>query len=310
MYGLQHDSRCDKPRSEKRGRLMAEKIIAYRFNRLDQTLSQLNKENCAIIAGGTDVMVMHKSRRGVPPKIPKPIVFIDHLLELKRVYQNQKDLHIGACCTYSELLGNPLIPLVLKKAIKTIAAPAIRNRGTLGGNVCNASPAGDTLPLLYVYNAKLLLRSVKGERIVAISDFIQGVRRIQRETNEILAEIILPSALEEGAHVVFEKVGNRNADAIAKVGFAGYIRLNGDVIEDVRFVFGAVGPTMVRSVDIEKMLLAKTVPLVDSDIAQVVASFDKIIKPIDDQRSTAIYRKTVALNLLRYFLSMKQYLNN
>ncbi|WHZ05645.1 FAD binding domain-containing protein [Neobacillus sp. YX16] len=289
---------------------MAEKIIAYRFNRLDQTLSQLNKENCAIIAGGTDVMVMHKSRRGVPPKIPKPIVFIDHLSELKRVYQNQKDLHIGACCTYSELLGNPLIPLVLKKAIKTIAAPAIRNRGTLGGNVCNASPAGDTLPLLYVYNAKLLLRSVKGDRIVPISDFIQGVRRIQREPNEILAEIILPSALEEGAHVVFEKVGNRNADAIAKVGFAGYIRLNGYVIEDVRFVFGAVGPTMVRSVDMEKMLLGKTVPLVDSEIAQVVASFDKIINPIDDQRSTAIYRKTVGLNLLRYFLSMNQYLND
>jgi xanthine dehydrogenase FAD-binding subunit len=284
---------------------MAEKIIAYRFNRLDQTLSQLNKENCAIIAGGTDVMVMHKSRRGVPPKIPKPIVFIDHLSELKRVYQNQKDLHIGACCTYSELLGNPLIPLVLKKAIKTIAAPAIRNRGTLGGNVCNASPAGDTLPLLYVYNAKLLLRSVKGERIVAISDFIQGVRRIQRETNEILAEIILPSVLEESDHVIFEKVGNRNADAIAKVGFAGYLRLNGAVIDDVRFAFGAVGPTMVRSVDIEKMLLGKTVPLADSDIAQVVAAFDKIIKPIDDQRSTAMYRKTVALNLLRYFLSMK-----
>jgi xanthine dehydrogenase FAD-binding subunit len=289
---------------------MAEKIIAYRFDRLDQTLSQLNKEDCVIIAGGTDVMVMYKSRRGVPPKIPKPIVFIDHLSELKQVYQNQKDLHIGACCTYSELLGNPLIPLVLKKAIKTIAAPAIRNRGTLGGNVCNASPAGDTLPLLYIYNAKLLLRSVKGDRIVAISDFIQGVRRIQREPNEILAEIILPSVLEEGAHVIFEKVGNRNADAIAKVGFAGYIRLNGVVINDVRFAFGAVGPTMVRSVDIEKMLLGKTIPLADSDIAQVVAAFDKIIKPIDDQRSTAIYRKTVALNLLRYFLSMKQFQHN
>ncbi|MEH6995606.1 FAD binding domain-containing protein [Neobacillus drentensis] len=289
---------------------MAEKIIAYRFDRLDQTLIQLNRENCAIIAGGTDVMVMHKSRRGVPPKIPKPIVFIDHLSELKSVHQNQKDLHIGACCTYSELLGNPLVPLVLKKAIKTIAAPAIRNRGTLGGNVCNASPAGDTLPLLYVYNAKLLLRSVKGDRIVPINDFIQGVRRVQREPNEILAEIILPSVLEDGAHVVFEKVGNRNADAIAKVGFAGYIRLNGAVIDDVRFAFGAVGPTMVRSVYIEKMLLGKTIPLVDSDITQVVAAFDKIIKPIDDQRSTALYRKTVALNLLRYFLSMKQYQHN
>lgn len=289
---------------------MAEKISAYRFDRLDQTLSQLNKENCAIIAGGTDVMVMYKSRRGVPPKIPKPIVFIDHLSELKQVYQKQKDLHIGACSTYSELLENPLIPFVLKKAIKTIAAPAIRNRGTLGGNICNASPAGDTLPLLYVYNAKLLLRSIKGDRTVPISDFIQGVRRVQRESNEILAEIILPSVLEEGAHVVFEKVGNRNADAIAKVGFAGYIRLNGAVIDDVRFAFGAVGPTMVRSVDIEKMLLGKTIPLADSDISQVVAEFDKIIKPIDDQRSTAIYRKTVALNLLRYFLSMKQLQHN
>lgn len=289
---------------------MAEKITAYRYDTLEETLSQLNKENCAIMAGGTDVMVMYKSRRGVPPKIPKPIIFIDHLSELKRVYQKGNDLHIGACCTYSELLENPLIPLPLKKAIKTIAAPAIRNRGTLGGNICNASPAGDTLPLLYVYDAKLLLRSVAGDRIVPISDFIQGVRRIQRESNEILVEIILPSVLEEGAHVVFEKVGNRNADAIAKVGFAGYIRTNGFVIEDVRFAFGAVGPTMVRSLDIEKKLLGKTIPLTEADIAQVVTAFNKIIKPIDDQRSTTLYRKTVALNLLRYFFSLKQYQPN
>jgi xanthine dehydrogenase FAD-binding subunit len=282
---------------------MEEKITAYRFDHLDETLSQLNKENCAIIAGGTDVMVMYKSRRGVPPKIPKPIIFIDHLSELKRVYRNGNDLHIGACCTYSELLDDPLIPIPLKKAIKTIAAPAIRNRGTLGGNICNASPAGDTLPLLYVYNAKLLLRSVNGDRTVAISDFIQGVRRVQLEPNEILTEIILPSVLEEGAHVIFEKVGNRNADAIAKVGFAGYIRIKGIVIEDVRFAFGAVGPTMVRSIDSEKKLLSKTIPLAAADITSVVSAFEKIIKPIDDQRSTAIYRKTVALNLLRHFLS-------
>ncbi|WP_223595653.1 FAD binding domain-containing protein [Neobacillus bataviensis] len=289
---------------------MAEKITAYRFDRLDQTLSQLNQEDCAIIAGGTDVMVLHKSRRGIPPKIPKPIVFIDHLSELKQVYHLYKDLHIGACCTYSELLDHPLIPAALKNAIKSIAAPAIRNRGTLGGNICNASPAGDTLPLLYVYNAKLKLRSVNGDRIVAINDFIKGPRRVQRDPNEIVTEIILPSVLEEDAHVFFEKVGNRNADAIAKVGFAGYIRINDDRIEDVRFAFGAVGPTMVRSLNIEKKLVGKTIPLADSEIAQVVADFDKIIRPIDDQRSTAVYRKTVALNLLRYFLSSKQYQTN
>ncbi len=289
---------------------MAEKITAYRFERLDETLSQLNREDCAIIAGGTDVMVLYKSRRGVPTKIPKPIVFIDHLSELKQVYQHHKDLHIGACCTYSELLEHPLIPFALKNAIKTIAAPAIRNRGTLGGNICNASPAGDMLPLLYVYNAKLLLRSVNGDRIVAISDFIQGPRRVQRDHNEILTEIILPSVLEEDSHVVFEKVGNRNADAIAKVSFAGFIRISKDRIDDIRFAFGAVGPTMVRSIDIEKKLVGKTIPLADADITKIVAAFDKIIKPIDDQRSTAAYRKTVALHLLRYFLSMKQYQPN
>ncbi|WP_144549539.1 xanthine dehydrogenase family protein subunit M [Bacillus sp. X1(2014)] len=289
---------------------MVEKITTYRFERLDKTLSQLNSEDCVIMAGGTDVMVLHKSGRGVPLKFSKPLVFIDHLSELKQVYQNQNDLHIGACCTYSELLEHPLIPLPIKNAIKTIAAPAIRNRGTLGGNICNASPAGDTLPLLYVYNAKLLLRSVNGDRVVAISDFIQGPRRVVRHQNEILAEIILPSVLEEGAHVVFEKVGNRNADAIAKVGFAGYIRINEGQIDDVRFSFGAVGPTMVRSMDIEKTLIGKNIPLADADIAQVVAAFEKIIRPIDDQRSTALYRKTVALNLLRYFLSMKQYQPN
>ncbi|WP_342615506.1 xanthine dehydrogenase family protein subunit M [Peribacillus frigoritolerans] len=288
---------------------MVEKITANRFDSLDETLSQLNREDCSIIAGGTDVMVLHKSRRGVPPKIPIPIVFINHLSELKQVYQHHKDLHIGACCTYSELLENPLIPFALKNAIKTIAAPAIRNRGTLGGNICNASPAGDMLPLLYVYNAKLLLRSVNGDRMVAISDFIQGPRRVQRFHNEIVTEIILPYVLED-SHVVFEKVGNRNADAIAKVSFAGFVRISKDRIDDIRFAFGAVGPTMVRSIDIEKKLVGKTIPLAEADIAAIVAAFDKIIRPIDDQRSTAAYRKTVALHLLRYFLSMKQYQPN
>lgn len=285
---------------------MAEKVTAYRFDRLDQTLSQLNREDCAIIAGGTDVMVLHKSRRGVPPQIAKPIIFIDHLSELKQVNQKNNDLHIGACCTYTELLEHPLIPKPLKNAIISIAAPAIRNRGTLGGNICNASPAGDTLPLLYVYNAKVLLRSLNGERLVEINDFIQGPRRVQRSPNEIVTEIILPSVLEEGSHVIFEKVGNRNADAIAKVSFAGFMRINNERIDDIRFAFGAVGPTMVRSTDIEKKLIGKTIPLSDTDIATIVTAFDKIIRPIDDHRSTAIYRKTVALNLLRYFLSLKK----
>ncbi len=287
---------------------MVEKTKSFRFEKLDKALIQLNKEDSMIIAGGTDVMVLHRNQRGLPAKISKPVVFIDHLTELKQVYVQGNDLHIGACSTFSELLENPSLPAVFKKAISVIAAPAIRNRGTLGGNICNASPAGDTLPLLYIFNAKLLLRSVNGERLVDISDFIHGPRRIQRESNELLVEIILPEVLkvEASSHIIFEKIANRNADAIAKVEFAGLLRVRNDRIEDARLAFGAVGPTIIRSVAIEKKLLGKPFPLDKAVIAETIADFDQIIKPIDDQRSTATYRKKVALNLLQYCLEWKR----
>lgn len=277
-------------------------MSSYRLADLEQTVSRLNKEDCLIIAGGTDVMVLNKSRRGAPTKMNKSIVFIDHLQELKQIYTHNYDIHIGACCTYSELLEDALIPPIFKKAMKEIAAPAIRNRGTIGGNICNASPAGDMLPLLYVYNAKLLLRSLAGDRLVEIADFIQGPRRVQRSPNELLVEIILPNAMGESTHVVFEKIANRRADAITKISFAGLLCLDHGTIKDIRFAFGAVGPTIIRSLGIEQKLMGKVFPLDGKVIDEVVSDFNNLINPIDDQRSTAMYRKTVALKLLRYFL--------
>lgn len=280
-------------------------ITSYRFMSLEETISQLSREDCQIIAGGTDVMVQHKSPRGSPAKFVKPIVFIDHLKELKQVYMMNHDIHIGACCSFSDMMEHPLIPKILKKAIKEIAAPAIRNRGTIGGNICNASPAGDTLPLLYIYNAKIRLRSSKGERVAEIRDFIQGPRKVSRLKDEIVTEIILPEVQEDSTYFVFEKVANRRADAIAKISFAGSMRWDEGRICDARFAFGAVGPTIVRSMDIEKKLLGEAFPLDNELIDGVVADFESILKPIDDQRSTAVYRKTVALNLLRHFLENK-----
>lgn len=282
-------------------------VSSYRFGSLEETISQLSKEDCQIIAGGTDIMVQHKSPRGVPAKFDKPIVFIDHLKELKKIYKNNQDIHIGACCSYSELLKHPHIPKILKEAIQQIAAPAIRNRGTLGGNICNASPAGDTLPLLYIYNAKIKLRSSKGERLIDIKDFIQGPRKVKISKDEILTEVILPEVQEEGTHFVFEKVANRRADAIAKISFAGSLRLDEGRIIDARFAFGAVGPTVVRFRDIEQTIVGEAFPLDNMVIDRVVAGFDRKINPIDDHRSTAVYRKTVALNLLRYFLKKRAF---
>ncbi|WP_158318877.1 FAD binding domain-containing protein [Robertmurraya kyonggiensis] len=284
---------------------MTKTVASYHFDTLAETISKLNEEDCTIIAGGTDVMVLHKSRRGVAPKIAKPVVFIDHLRELKQTYLEDGDLHIGACCTYGEMLEHSLIPNIFKKAIREVAAPAIRNRGTLGGNICNASPAGDMLPLLYIFNAKLVLRSVNEDRIVEIHDFIQGPRRIARQQNELLVEIILPEVVNE-ARLIFEKIANRRADAISKVSFAGLLQVQAGKVADARFAFGAVGPTMVRSQETEKKLLSQVYPLKVEVLDEVVADFASIINPIDDQRSTAAYRKTVALKLLRYFLTSKE----
>ncbi|WP_308639847.1 FAD binding domain-containing protein [Paenibacillus silvisoli] len=277
-------------------------LTSYRLKSLDETIAQLSKDNCQLIAGGTDAMVQHKSPRGAPASFDKPIVFIDHLKELKGIATVNRDLHIGACCTYSEMLGHPLIPQIFKKAIKEIAAPAIRNRGTLGGNICNASPAGDMLPLLYLFNAKIRLQSARGERISEIRDFIQGPKKVERLQDELVADVILPDVPDGQTVVVFEKVANRRADAITKVSFAGLMRVEEGRISDARFAFGAVGPTMVRSIGIEQKLLGEASPLDPKVIDEIVADFDRIINPIDDQRSTAVYRKKVALNLLRYFL--------
>ncbi|MBP1934724.1 FAD binding domain-containing protein [Ammoniphilus resinae] len=275
-------------------------VLSYRLASLEETIAQLSREDCQIMAGGTDLMVQHKSPMGAPARFDKPVMFIDHLKELKQIDQVNQDLHIGACCTYTEILEHPLIPNIFKVAIKQIAAPAIRNRGTLGGNICNASPAGDTLPLLYIFNAQIRLRSSKGERVVGIQDFILGPRRVDRLREEILTEIILPEMLAD--RIVFEKVANRRADAIAKISFAGSMRLEGGRVGEARFAFGAVGPTIVRSLDIEQKLKGEAFPLDPKVVDGVVAYFDRIITPIDDHRSTAAYRKTVALRLLRHFL--------
>jgi len=277
-------------------------ITSYRPMSVDEVLSRLSEEDCFILAGGTDAMVQHKSPRGAAAHFDKPIVFIDHLQELKQIYQIDHNLHIGACCTYKELLKHPLIPSILKKAIQEIAAPAIRNRGTIGGNICNASPAGDTLPLLYLYNALIRLRSAAGERVVEIRDFIQGPRRVFRFKDELVTEIIVPVMPENRTRFVYEKVANRRADAIAKLSFAASIRVEEDKIEDVRFAFGAVGPTVLRSIEIEHKLTGQAIPIHNPLRNEIVADFERLLKPIDDQRSTANYRRTVALRLLRHFL--------
>ena len=244
-------------------------------------------------AGGTDWMVNRRD--------DTPLLFLNYIPSLREIRNTQEDIKIGACCTYSQLLESDAIPDILREAIIEVASPAIRNMGTLGGNICNASPAGDTLPVLYILDARVLLASVDGKRELPISSFIQGVRRIDFKPNELLESIIIPKA--EFTRTYYKKVGARRAVAISKASFAAAMRVENGVVTAMPVAFGSVAPTVVRRPEIESTLVHKTPDEIRDMKDNIADMYEPYITPIDDQRSTAEYRRRVCLALLRDFLS-------
>lgn len=245
-------------------------------------------------AGGTDIMVH-------APK-DTSFLFLRRVPQLTAITVQSGFLHIGACCTYAALLQNGQVPGLLQQAIRQIAAPPVRTLGTLGGNICNASPAGDTLPVLYVLNAEVLLAHEAADgstatRLLPLHSFIKGVRKTELQANELLCEIIIST--QAFAHSLYCKVGARKAQAISKLSFAAVANTGeGGLLQEIRIAYGSVGATVVRSLTIEKAALNGP-----PDIEQLLAEYSALLNPIDDQRSTARYRKRVCLNLTREFLT-------
>ena len=262
---------------------------------------RIRKEEKAIpFAGGTDLMVKRGRLRGLAPYFEKPVLFLHKVKELTGVKFEEGRVRIGALSTLSEILENRDIPLILKYAIAEIASPAVRNLATIGGNICNASPAGDTLPPLYVMNARVVLSSFTSEREMKIMDFIKGPGSTDLKEEELLKEIIIP--VEFFNIVFYRKVGTRKANSLSKVSFAGVARLDDGIIKDIRISFGAVAPTPLRAPEIEEEIIGKNKVKIIAKIPDILEKYARIIRPIDDQRSTARYRKTISLKILEYFL--------
>ena len=262
---------------------------------------RIRKEEKAIpFAGGTDLMVKRGRLRGLAPYFEKPVLFLHKVKELTGVKFEEGRVRIGALSTLSEILENRDIPLILKYAIAEIASPAIRNLATIGGNICNASPAGDTLPPLYVMNARVVLSSFTSEREMKIMDFIKGPGSTDLKEEELLKEIIIP--VEFFNIVFYRKVGTRKANSLSKVSFAGVAKLDNGIIKDIRISFGAVAPTPLRAPEVEEEIIGKNKVKIIAKIPDILEKYARIIRPIDDQRSTARYRKTISLKILEYFL--------
>ena len=248
------------------------------------------------IAGGTDVLVQLTGELGPPPE---RMVDLWRLDELRGIALDGDHLVLGALTTYTEIRRSALclehLP-ALADAAATIGAAQIQNRGTLGGNAVNASPAGDTLPVLLATDAVLVAGSARGEREIAARDFWVAYRRTALEPDELLVRIRIPLATDR--QVRFRKIGTRRAQAISKVVICLAWRATepGGPWSDVRVALGSVADRPIRASGTEAALTGAR-----PDRATALYAGETLARelhPIDDVRSTADYRRTVSARVL------------
>lgn len=250
------------------------------------------------IAGGTELMVQYGAGRLEGRKL----VSLWGLPELRHIERGPQEWIIGGGCTYSDLRRDAGVaeefPLLARAASWT-GSIANQNRGTLGGNIVNASPAADSLPALLVYEAELILASERGERRVPYTAFHTGYKKSVLGADEIISGVALQPRFRD-YHSYSRKVGTRNAQAIAKLCLAGLARVEGGRIADVRLAIGSMAVTPLRLRRTEQVLVGK------APSAAVVMSarqaLESEVAPIDDIRSSASYRLQVAGNLLQEFV--------
>ena len=249
-------------------------------------------------AGGTDLMVLLEAG-----KLPhRNYINIWGLNELRGIDATDTHVTLGALTTYTEVQADPILrgefPMLCQAASET-GGLAIQNRGTLGGNIINASPAADSPPALLAYDAEIELLSTAGARWVPYQGFHTGYKQMQLSADELLARIRLPRTTAGATHY-YRKVGTRKAQAISKVCLAATGRMNNGHIEETRIALGSVAPIVVRCVQTEKALRGR-IP----DAETIAFAWDALMRevsPIDDIRSTAYYRLQVTKNLLTDFI--------
>lgn len=244
-------------------------------------------------AGGTDLMVQNPGDANY--------LFLNKTDELKRIYDDGEYIRIGACVTFTRAIESELVPGLMKEAVSRIAAPAIRNTGTFGGNLGNSSDKADSVLVEFAMDGLVRLVSVNGERTVPVEEFFikRGVNDLRDD--ELIAEILLPKN-KCGLPYYYKKVGGRNSLAISRIAFAGVYSVSGGVLEDFSAAFIGGAAKFQRFRDIEADIIGRPAEEVKADIDKYVNMYaEKLV--FTRGRVSAEYRRTVSLNLIRDFLS-------
>jgi len=248
------------------------------------------------LAGGTDLIVRLKDNLIREDYI----IDIGEIEELRGIEKKNSEIHIGPITTHSEIIESEITkkyaPLLVE-AVKTIGSPQIRNRGTIGGNICNASPAGDSIPALVVSEARFVVKSLDNERIIDIKDFFVGPGKTSLKQDEILYKIIIPE-WKENEIGFFNKLGQRNAMSISIASVAVKLEREKDnKFKRALVSFGAVSPVVNRATKCENLLTERELDSKDYIFEAANCALDEV-NPITDVRATREYRREVSKYLL------------
>src|SRR5208282_2845131 len=269
---------------------------------LAEAVALLRAGNVTVVAGGTDLMPQSKTGRA---RFQPVLMNIQRIPELRGIGETDGCVRFGALTTVTELLNNVMVKTrfnALWQAADHFASDQLRNAATIGGNICNASPAGDTLVPLLVFNARVVLASEANgavtTRTLPLAAFFVGPGRTQRRPTELLTAVDVPLP-PAGFVSEFYKFGTRPALDIATIAVGlGAVR-DGDRLRDVRIAFGAVAPTPIRAPKTEAALDGQPLP---AAIEPALAAADTDIQPISDIRASAWYRRELVRNILRRML--------
>jgi xanthine dehydrogenase FAD-binding subunit len=270
-------------------------VNGYQAVSLEEALAVLGQDSTVIpYGGGTDLMIEAAENA--------TYLFLGKVPGLKTITADNDYIRLGAACTFTEIMESELAPALLKEAVSQIAAPAIRNLGTIGGNICNGSPKADSALIFMATDARLRLVSARGERIMPISEFYLGRKKTARADDELLVEVLMNKTGLDNYY--YKKVGARDALAISRVSFAGILAVAEGKISACRTAFGAVSDVIIRRADIDAMLAGMTIAGAKAVKPAYLAAYDQAIVPVRG-RISAEYRKTVCMNLLQDFLASK-----
>lgn len=276
--------------------------VEYLFPQSIEEASLLKEQygdSARLLAGGTDLMLLIEREHDRPDAL----IDITRIPLLQRIEIVDQTANIGAAVTYSQLLTSDALCTAvpfLEKAIRTIGGVQVRNIATMVGNLANASPAGDTLPTLYVLEAEVHTFGPQGSRLVPINQFVLDVRKTALKPAELITHVSF-KVPDSNWHSTFQKLGLRRSMAIAVASVAVLLHIEDGVIKQARVALGSIAPTVIRASEAEGSLVGSA--LEEDRIERAGQLASEAAKPIDDVRGSARYRRAVIVGLVRRALN-------